>query len=412
MGLKLILYIYLMSYTELSKTITALLDKKEKKKNGIYFTSQEIIRRMIKMLGRRRFKRILEPCYGSGEFIRILNNKYKKSKIEGIEMNEKMCELCENNNVINKKNVKLKRGDYLKTDLEGGYDLIIGNPPFYVMRKGNVDKEYMKYIEGRPNIFILFILKSLKLLNKDGILSFVLPSSFKNCLYYDKLREFICKTCEIIEIEDNECAKWLETSQKTMIFCLKKKVGDNGEWVIKKSGHTIFNTKEKVNRLNELYESSKTLKDMNFKVNVGRIPWNEYKNILSEDEKDTRLIYCGDIKDKKLIKKSYKNVEKKNYIKKEGKNEIMLIVNRGYGVGRYYFNFCMVDIDENYLTENHLLCVRYEEEIGLDKKRELYEKIYNSLEDERTKEFIKLYFGNSAINATELKDIIPIYIYM
>ena len=401
-----------MSYTELSKTITVLLDKKEKKENGIYFTSQEIIRRMLKMLGRRRFKRILEPCYGSGEFIRVLNKKYKKSKIEGIEMNEKMCELCEKNNAINKGNVDLKRGDYLKTDLEGGYDLIIGNPPFYVMRKGDVDKEYMKHIEGRPNIFILFILKSLKLLKKGGILSFVLPSSFKNCLYYDKLRELIEKTCEIIGIEDNEGAKWLETTQRTMIFCLKKKVVDNGEWVMKKSGHTIFNTKEKVKRLKGLYEGSKTLKGMNFKVNTGKIPWNEYKKLLSADEKDTRLIYCGDIKDKKLIKKAYKNVEKKNYIKKEGKNEIMLIVNRGYGVGRYDFNFCMVDIEENYLTENHLLCVRYEEEMGLDKKRELYEKIYNSLGDERTKEFIKLYFGNSAINATELKEIIPIYIYM
>ena len=70
---------YLMSYTDLSKTITTSLDKENKKNNGIYFTSQELIGKMIKMLGRRRFKRILEPCYGSGEFIRALSKKYKKS---------------------------------------------------------------------------------------------------------------------------------------------------------------------------------------------------------------------------------------------------------------------------------------------------------------------------------------------
>ena len=138
-----------MSYTELSKTITDMLDSYDKKGNGIYFTSQELIGRMIKMLGRRRFKRILEPCYGSGEFIRMLSKKYKKSNIEGIEMNETMTELCEGDEEINKENVVLKRGDYLKTEFEGDYDLIIGNPPFYVMKRGDVEKEYLKYIEGR-----------------------------------------------------------------------------------------------------------------------------------------------------------------------------------------------------------------------------------------------------------------------
>ena len=398
-----------MSYTELSKTITNMLEDDDKKGNGIYFTSQELIARMIKMLGKRRFKRILEPCYGSGEFIRTLCDKYKKGKIEGIEMNETMTELCEANEEINKENVELKRGDYLKTVFEGDYDLIIGNPPFYVMKKGDVEKEYLEYIEGRPNIFVLFILKSLKLLKKGGILSFVLPSSFKNCLYYDKLRDLIDKTCEIIEIVDCEGAKWLETTQETMILCIKKKVGKNGEWVIKKGGYTIFNTKEKVRRIKELYEGSKSLNEMSFRVNVGNVVWNQCKNILSEDENDTRLIYSGDIKDKKLIKKTYKNVEKKNYIKKEGNNNLMLVMNRGYGVGRYNFDYCLIDIEKDYLIENHLICIRYEKEMEKDKKRGLYGKICDSFEDERTKEFMRLYFGNGAVNTTELREIIPIY---
>ena len=398
-----------MSYTELSKTITKNLNKDEKKSNGIYFTSQEIIKKTIKMLGRRKFKRILEPCYGSGEFIRELSKKYKNSKIVGIEMNEMMTELCEKNEEMKGENIELKRGDYLKTDFEGGYDLIIGNPPFYVMKRGDVEKEYLKYIEGRPNIFVLFILKSLSLLKKGGILSFVLPSSFKNCLYYDKLRELIDETCEIIGIEDNEGAKWLETTQETMILCVKKKAKDNGEWVIKRGGYTIFNTKEKVKRIKELYEGSKSLNEMEFRVHVGNIVWNQHKDILSMDENDTRLIYSGDIKDKKLINKAYKNVEKKNYIKKGGNNELMIVMNRGYGVGRYNFDYCLIDIEKDYLIENHLICIRYEKDIEKDKRRELYGKICDSFEDERTKEFMELYFGNGAVNTTELREIIPIY---
>ena len=393
----------------MSENITNTLDKKAKKMNGVYFTSQELIKKMIKMLGKRRFKRILEPCYGSGEFIRELSKKYKKSRIEGIELNQLMCELCEKDDEINKENVDLIRGDYMKTEFEEEYDLIIGNPPFFVMKRGDVNEEYIPYIEGRPNIFILFILKSLKLLKKGGILSFILPSSFKNCLYYNKLRDLIDKNYEIISIEDCEGAKWLETTQETMILCVKKKVGNNGEWVIKKGEYTIFNTKEKVKRITELYEGSKTLNEMDFKVNVGNVVWNQCKKQLSMDENDTRLIYSGDIKDKKLIKKAYKNVEKKNYIKKEGNNDIILVMNRGYGVGRYNFDYCMIDMEEKYLIENHLICIRYEKEIEKEDKRKLYEKICGSLDDERTKEFIRLYFGNGAVNTTELREIIPIY---
>ena len=398
-----------MSYTELSENITNTLNKKAKKMNGVYFTSQELIKKMIKMLGKRRFKRILEPCYGSGEFIRELSKKYKKSRIEGIELNQLMCELCEKDDEINKENVDLIRGDYLRTEFEEGYDLIIGNPPFFVMKRGDVDEEYIPYIEGRPNIFILFILKSLKLLKKGGILSFILPSSFKNCLYYNKLRDLIDKNYEIISIEDCEGAKWLETTQETMILCVKKKVGKNGEWVIKKGEYTIFNTKKKVKRITELYEGSKTLNEMNFKVNVGNIVWNQCKEELSNDENDTRLIYSGDIKEKKLIKREYKNELKKNYIKKGGSQEIILVMNRGYGVGRYNFDYCLIDIEKNYLIENHLICIRYEKDIEKEKKRELYLKICNSFDDERTKEFIRLYFGNGAVNTTELREIIPIY---
>ena len=42
------------------------------------------------------------------------------------------------------------------------------------MKKQEVNKKYTNYYEGRPNIFIIFIIKSLELLHDDGILAFVL----------------------------------------------------------------------------------------------------------------------------------------------------------------------------------------------------------------------------------------------
>jgi hypothetical protein len=39
----------------------------------------------------------------------------------------------------------------------------------------------------------------------------------------------------------------------------------------------------------------------------------------------------------------------------------------------------------------------------------MYNKVIKSLNDKRTQEFINLYFGNNAINTTELNYILPIY---
>ena len=91
----------------------------------------------------------------------------------------------------------------------------------------------------------------------------------------------------------------------------------------------------------------------------------------------------------------------------------MLLINRGYGVGKYNFEYYLLNREENteYLIENHLICIKYKK----DKKNKeelicLYDKIIQSFENKKTEEFINLYFGNNAINTTELCEMLPIYI--
>ena len=50
------------------------------------------------------------------------------------------------------------------------------------------------------------------------------------------------------------------------------------------------------------------------------------------------------------------------------------------------------------------------EDITKTNLRKKYKSIIKSLKSEKTKKFIKLYFGNNAINTTELCEILPIYI--
>ena len=131
--------------------------------------------------------------------------------------------------------------------------------------------------------------------------------------------------------------------------------------------------------------------------------------MLTDDESKTRLIYSSNIENNILIKKTYSNRDKKNFINKLGIKHPMIVINRGYGVGEYKFNYCLIDETTEYLIENHLICIEYKSDLPHDKLITLYKKILSSLNDKRTIDFITIYFGNNAINTTELNNILPIY---
>ena len=87
----------------------------------------------------------------------------------------------------------------------------------------------------------------------------------------------------------------------------------------------------------------------------------------------------------------------------------MLVINRGYGLGTYNFAYCLINQDSEYLIENHLICVKYKNEINDNDLIEKYKNIIESLKSKKTENFVKAYFGNSAINTSELNYILPIY---
>ncbi len=397
-------------YSELSRTLTSKIKKEEKKNDGIYFTPPETINKNIKYLESylNDVKEVLEPSCGSCEYILQLK-KYNNINITGIELNKTIFESIK---YIENNNIKLINDNYLNYKFEKKFDLILGNPPYFVMKKQDVSNSYNNYFDGRPNVFILFIIKSLGLLNTNGILSFVLPKNFLNCLYYDKTRKYIFNNYKILNI--TECNdKYLETQQDTIVIIIQnnKSSEDNILFSINISNFTIFGTRSNINTLKQLYNNSDTLFNLGFNVSVGSIVWNQCKNDLTSDQSKTLLVYSSDIKNNKLKIQQYLNKDKKNYIKKKGFNEPLLVINRGYGVGSYKFNYCIINENDNleYLIENHLICIKYNTPIKNEDIMNYYKKIIKSFENKKTIEFIKIYFGNNSINTTELCKILPIY---
>jgi hypothetical protein len=79
-------------------------------------------------------------------------------------------------------------------------------------------------------------------------------------------------------------------------------------------------------------------------------------------------------------------------------------------VNIYSLIVCLISIHP-YLIENHVIAIRIR---GTTPPRDVllerYNKVIQSFSNEKTKTFINLYFGNNAINTTELKYVLPIYL--
>jgi type I restriction-modification system DNA methylase subunit len=457
-------------YSALSVSITKSLDKETKKNEGIFFTPSSTVKYVLDKLKSEfdHINKILEPSCGSCEFVKSINNMYPNKEITAIEYNKVIFSSIKH--IGNTKNIKLINKDFLIYNPTKyiKYDLIIGNPPYFVMEpqiksdkqpeeknsaknddtqpkldkqpeekksakkkwkyhknenKYSFKKKYWKHFDGRPNIFIIFILKSFELLKNNGILCFILPNNFLNSSYYNKTREYIDNNSIILNIE--RCRdKYLETSQGTIILTLQKKettnekglneLNPNTRFILQINDNTIFNDEESIKRMKELIKDSDTLETLKFNVKIGSVVWNQCKDKLTENKEETLLIYSSDITNCKLNIKNYitdKQTTKHNYIKLDGLTGPILLLNRGYGKGLYKFNYCLLNEPKlKYLIENHLMCIRYNDEtISDDELVCLYNKIINSFENEKTTEFVKLYFENNAITTKELSTILPIY---
>lgn len=404
-------------FSELSYSLTKELSATIKKNNGIFFTPKSTVNFLVNYILRYckdtglNITNILEPSCGSCEMINAIDSLMNNVKITGVEYNDKIYNSIKNIKFTN--DVSLLNDDFLRFDNDNKkYDLIIGNPPYFVMKKEDVDKKYNKYYDGRPNIYVIFIAKCLELLETDGLLAFVLPKNFLNCLYYDALRKYIYSNYSIVDIICDYKDKYIDTQQETCLVIIQNNMlnnASNKKFTIECAGYTIFNSAENIIKLGQLYHDSITLNELGFNVKVGNVVWNQHKDILTNDSDKTLLIYSSNIKDNTLNVLTFNNEEKKQYINKNGLNDLMLVINRGYGKGEYSFEYLLIDIDQQYLVENHLICIVNKDKIPREELMVKYQKIIDSFEDTRTKDFIGMYFENNSINTTELQHILPIY---
>jgi len=247
-----------------------------RKNNGIYITPYHIITKCLENEKISKFKNVLEPSFGSGQFIDIISEFNKNINIVGVELNNELY-LEVKKKYSKNKNINLENNDFLNWENNIQFDLIIGNPPYFEIFLNNEQKKiYSKIICGRVNIYSLFIFKCINLLKPDGKLIFVIPTSLLSSKYFENIRYYIKNTCNIDEITILGSKDFEDALQSTMIFKITKLNNNhksNNNFIIKFSNTIIFS--DKYIEINKLIKNKKFIKDYNCNVKTGKIVWNQ-----------------------------------------------------------------------------------------------------------------------------------------
>jgi adenine-specific DNA-methyltransferase len=410
-------------FSELSLTITKAITKQEKKDNGIFITPQSIISSLLSLvigsLPINVFNAdslsncdVLEPSCGTCEFIHYIDKYFNNVRVDGIELNKQIFERTQH--LTFKNNVTLYNCDFADFVQTKQYDLIIGNPPYVVCKKTQIPKEYHSHIIGRPNLFCMFIIKSIDLLKPGGILAFIIPSSFLNSAYYSKIRDLVKCSCEILHCRDfTNVGQFLDTKQEIIGLVVRKKqqfieLPDECTFSIKLNNDFIFSPN--INELRNIFQGATTLSKLGLTVKTGNIVWNEHKEELTNDPSCALLIYNTNItNDNTLQLCDFKNDEKKQYILADGDNKVCLVVNRGNGNSAYKLKYAIIDRDDEYFVENHLNVI-YSDTLCKKEAIVLFNKIMTSFKNPKTQHFINIFLGNNGLSKTELETIFPIYL--
>lgn len=163
-----------------------------KNKIAYFPTPNKIVEIMLKLstnLNNHNIN-ILDTGFGEMAFLNELIKNFPNNNLTGIELDKKFFDDAKK---IHKNTLNLINEDYLTYQFKNNFDLIIENPPYinsdnlplYIKNK---IKDLTKSGEG--NIYYRFILKSIKNLNINGELIYIVPYDFFFNTYGNYLRNY------------------------------------------------------------------------------------------------------------------------------------------------------------------------------------------------------------------------------
>jgi len=349
----------------LSSAYALLGESGYRKSLAMYFTPPLLIERLLNDLERQGVKydngKFFDPACGGAAFLAPIAIRIKaalkersaspreivehvENNLFGMDIDKTLCAvshqflkmaLYEEISIIKREpSFNVMTGNSL-CDLETFYDsidVLVCNPPYRKSNRKEIDNYRYKYaevIEGQPNLYGLFIVLCVKLLKQESICALVTPTSFLSGQYFSKLRGFLMKETQILNIGmvGDRSGVFIDVLQETALTILRRNkkekssetkaivtvVSGNGEYTnvglceLPNSGTSwpIPRIEADITLIKQLGASKFRIKDYGYAVRIGTFVWNRdqrpaYWSIdeVGQDEAKTAvpLLWSSDIK--------------------------------------------------------------------------------------------------------------------
>lgn len=207
------------------------------------------------------------------------------------------------------------RAEFKDITDSGGFDVIIGNPPY----GAELDEKSKKYIcknyttiEYQIDTYIVFIEQALNLLKNGGKCAFIVPSTWLNMHYFSKIRKRIIEETKLEKILLFKYQVFENVTAETCIFICSKaenennnvditylnKIEDNNNMEFKQisqeywkknyqNGFNIFYNSEKADVINKIFKSSVKLEDV-VDIKNGIKPYETGKGFPKQTKEDLK----------------------------------------------------------------------------------------------------------------------------
>lgn len=227
------------------------------------FTPIEAVEKLLEVVGYENNlygKKIIENACGDGNILTVIVERYIRDCLEqglsldiiklglqndvfGAELDEKHYKNCINNlNEIAKRYGlyeiywNILNVDILKEKFTFKFDYVVGNPPYITYK--DLDEETRNFVrenyevcrEGKFDYCYAFIEASLKLLNENGKMSYLLPSSIFKNVFAHNLREYLLPFLN--QIYDYQTIKLFNVlTSSAIIVCDKGNVEEQIDYI-------------------------------------------------------------------------------------------------------------------------------------------------------------------------------------
>lgn len=415
------------NYTSKTEAHIKSLTLENRKKLGQYMTPQFLGQKMSQQFtfSENKTYEVLDLAVGTGELLLAFKKVHPTVAVNfaGWDIDPPMLKIFQEN-LPEATALNQSLYETIPEDKLGFYDKIIGNPPYFEIKKNDNRLANVKFEtaeeKGRLNVYALFFEYALKLLKPGGELVFLVPPSMNNGAYFSLTREHILKNSYIKHLnvlrDNNHFADALTSTQ--IIHLVKTDEGYDKNF--KRSKKFIFDfnnvvksspkklpiifTSDRKNMV-KAWKGRKNLFELGFSVKTGTTVWNLRKEYFDvNNNQNAPLLYSKDISPKNVLALSMK-LNDKRYLPKTlpgCQSNPSIIVNRIVGsLNNPQIRFALVELP-SYFTENHLNVIS---STNLKELKRLAKKFKEN--SSWLPEYLKALTGNTQISATELQYLIP-----